>query len=88
MKIVSVVRNMAESKVVTPSQVALAWLLHKGNDIVPIPGTKRRIFLEENIGTADLVLTSSDIKELDYAIPEGSTAGSRYSEKRMAFIDR
>ena len=88
MKIVSVVRNIAERKAVTPSQVALAWLLHKGNDIVPIPGTKRRSFLEENIGATDLVLTSADIEELDYAIPDGSTAGSRYSEQHMAFIDR
>lgn len=87
-QVVSLVRNMAERKTATPSQIALSWLLHKGNDIVPIPGTKRRSFLEENIGAAELALTSSDIKDLDDAISEGGIAGSRYNEQNMAFIDR
>jgi aryl-alcohol dehydrogenase-like predicted oxidoreductase len=88
MKVVSIVRNMADHKGATSAQIALAWLLHKGDDIVPIPGTKRRNYLEENIGAAELTLNATDIKELDDAFPKGIVAGLRYSEQHMAFIDR
>jgi aryl-alcohol dehydrogenase-like predicted oxidoreductase len=66
-----------------PAQVALAWLLAQGNDIVPIPGTKRRSYLEENVAAADLKLTSAEIERLKAAFPVGVTAGTRYPEKQL-----
>ena len=77
--------DVAIAKGVKPSQVALAWLLHKGDDIVPIPGTKRRAYLEENVAAAGLQLSSEDMGRLDAAIP---TAGKRYADWIMATIDR
>jgi aryl-alcohol dehydrogenase-like predicted oxidoreductase len=68
--------------------VALAWLLHKGSDIVPIPGTKRRSYLEENVAAADLSLSASEMAQLDAALPPEVVAGPRYNEEMMAFIDR
>lgn len=88
MNIVSIVQRVAQRKQATPAQVALAWLLHKGPDIVPIPGTKRRSYLEENYHAAKLVLSKADMQELDTSIPEGKTAGARYSDQHMAYIDR
>jgi len=84
----AVVREMAEQKGAAPGQVALAWLLHKGDDIVPIPGTKRRCFLEENVAAAALALSADEIERLDAALPPGSTAGPRYNERMMAYVDR
>ena len=84
----SVVREMAEGKGCTPGQVALAWLLHKGPDIVPIPGTKRRRYLEENVAAAELELSRSEMEQLDAALPSDAVAGPRYNERMMAFIDR
>ena len=69
-------------------QVALAWLLHKGTDVVPIPGTKRRRFLEENAAAATLALAPGDVAELDRALAPEVVAGPRYNERMMAFIDR
>ena len=88
MSAASVVRDVAVRHRATPSQVALAWLLHKGDDIVPIPGTKRRRFLEENVGAASLALDPSDIETLDRALPPETVAGPRYNERMMAYIDR
>lgn len=88
MKIVSVVQQMASRKKATPSQIALAWLLHKGSDIVPIPGTKRRPFLEENVAAAKIALSDDEMKELDNSIPEGMTAGPRYNKTHMDLVDR
>ena len=84
----AVVQELARAKDATPAQVALAWLLHKGGDIVPIPGTKRRRYLEENAGGAALALAAADIESLDRALPPEAVAGPRYSEQMMAFIDR
>jgi aryl-alcohol dehydrogenase-like predicted oxidoreductase len=70
----------------TPAQVALAWLLKRGVDIVPIPGTKRRTTLEENIGACEIKLSTADVVSLDAAL--GSVAGPRYTERMMASIDR
>jgi aryl-alcohol dehydrogenase-like predicted oxidoreductase len=84
----AIVREMAEQKGATPGQVALAWLLHKGEDIVPIPGTKRRRYLEENVAAAALALDADEIEWLDAALPPGATAGPRYNERMMAFVDR
>jgi aryl-alcohol dehydrogenase-like predicted oxidoreductase len=84
----SVVRDVAARKGATPAQVALAWLLHKGDDIVPIPGTKRRRYLEENAGAAFLALDVAEIDELDRALSPDNVAGPRYNEERAATIDR
>ena len=84
----SAVRDLAAKKGVTAGQVALAWLLHKGDDIVPIPGTKRRRYLEENIAAADIRLTGDELATLDAALATGTVAGPRYSEKSMAMVDR
>jgi aryl-alcohol dehydrogenase-like predicted oxidoreductase len=83
-----VVREIAAARGATPAQVAIAWLLAAGQDIVPIPGTKRRTYLEENVRAADLRLTPEEIARLDAALPPGSTAGPRYNEKLAKFIDR
>src|SRR5437762_2060911 len=84
----STVRELAARKQVTPGQIALAWLLHKGPDIVPIPGTKRRRYLEENVGAAEVRLTATDMTQLDAALAPEKVAGPRYSDKQMAQVDR
>jgi aryl-alcohol dehydrogenase-like predicted oxidoreductase len=68
--------------------VALAWLLAKGEDIVPIPGTKHRAYMEENVGAAAVRLDAAQMTQLDLAMRPGSIAGPRYAEKIMATIDR
>ena len=88
MRAASVVHEIARRRGATAAQVALAWLLHKGDDIVPIPGTKRRRYLEENVGGASLALDPADIDALDRALPPEAVAGPRYNERMMAFIDR
>ena len=85
-RIASTVQEIAKRKAATPGQVALAWLLSRGEDIVPIPGTKRRKYLEENVAAADVVLAAADLAQLEAALPP--TAGPRYSERQMAEIDR
>jgi len=84
----SAVRELASRKGATPGQVALAWLLHKGDDIVPIPGTKRRKYLEENVAAAELRLTRDELAALDAALAPDKVAGPRYGEKAMAQVDR
>jgi aryl-alcohol dehydrogenase-like predicted oxidoreductase len=84
----AVVREIAEREGVTPGQVSLAWLLSKGPDIVPIPGTKRRRYLEENVAAAAVSLTASETTALDGALGPGQVAGPRYGEKLMAQVDR
>jgi aryl-alcohol dehydrogenase-like predicted oxidoreductase len=84
----SIVREIASHKGVAPGQIALAWLLHKGNDIVPIPGTKRRRYLEENVASANIALTVDEIRKLDDALAPENIAGPRYSAPQMAMIDR
>jgi aryl-alcohol dehydrogenase-like predicted oxidoreductase len=88
MRAAAVVQELARRRDATPSQVALAWLLHKGDDVVPIPGTKRRRYLEENLAAAGLALTPSEVTELDRALAPEVVAGPRYNERMMAFIDR
>ena len=87
-RIVAAVRTIAKNKEITPGQVALAWLLHQGQDIVPIPGTKRRTYLEENAGAASVTLSATDLQSLNAAAPNGATAGPRYAAKMMATVDR
>ena len=88
MRAASDVRALAERKGVTPGQIALAWLLHKGDDIVPIPGTKRRRYLEENVHAATVSLSADEMAELDAALSPEKVAGPRYSERQMAMVDR
>jgi aryl-alcohol dehydrogenase-like predicted oxidoreductase len=82
------VRVVAEEKGITPGQLALAWLLAQGDDIVPIPGTKRRKYLEENAGAAGVTLTEDDLASIDEAMPRGSAAGERYTEEMMRAVGR
>ena len=84
----SAVRELAARKRVTAGQIALAWLLHKGPDIVPIPGTKRRRYLEENVAAADVRLTPNEMATLETALAPDRVAGPRYSAKHMAQVDR
>jgi aryl-alcohol dehydrogenase-like predicted oxidoreductase len=80
LELVERVRELAEEKDVTQSQLALAWVLTRGDDIVPIPGTKRRRYLEENAAAADIELTADELSRLDEAFPKGATAGDRYAD--------
>ncbi len=82
------VRDLATRKGATPAQIALAWLLHKGPDIVPIPGTKRRKYLEENIGAVSVKLSADEMAALDAALAPDKVSGPRYSAKQMAQVDR
>jgi aryl-alcohol dehydrogenase-like predicted oxidoreductase len=88
MRAAEVVRAVADEKGVTPGQIALAWLLHKGNDIVPIPGTKRRNYLEENVAAAAISLNQSEMERLDVSLSPERIAGPRYNERMMALIER
>jgi aryl-alcohol dehydrogenase-like predicted oxidoreductase len=82
------VREVADGKGITPGQLALAWLLAQGDDIVPIPGTKRRKYLEDNAGATDVTLTEEDLASIEEAMPRGSAAGERYSEEQMRTVGR
>jgi aryl-alcohol dehydrogenase-like predicted oxidoreductase len=82
------VREVAEGKDITPGQLALAWLLAQGDDIVPIPGTKRRKYLEDNAGAAGVTLSEEDLARIDEAMPRGSAAGERYGEEQMRAVGR
>jgi aryl-alcohol dehydrogenase-like predicted oxidoreductase len=88
MRAASTVREIAQRKGATPGQVALAWLLHKGDDIVPIPGTKRRRYLEENTGAAALSLSAAEMQKLEAALAPEVVAGPRYNERNMSYVDR
>jgi aryl-alcohol dehydrogenase-like predicted oxidoreductase len=88
MRAASAVHELAAQKGATPGQIALAWLLHKGNDVVPIPGTKRRRYLEENVGAAAVTLSPAEMAQLDAALAPEKVAGPRYNEKLMATVDR
>jgi aryl-alcohol dehydrogenase-like predicted oxidoreductase len=85
MRAADALRAMAREKGATPAQLAIAWILHKGGDIVPIPGTKRRAYLEENVAAAEIVLTADEVHRLDAA---RDFAGPRYNERLMRYIDR
>ena len=84
----SAVQEMARRKGVTAGQIALSWLLHKGSDIVPIPGTKRRKYLEENVAAVDVRLSRDEMQTLDSSLAPEKISGPRYSEKQMATVDR
>lgn len=84
-KIVHLVEHFAKKNKATPAQIAIAWLLNKGSDIVPIPGTKKRVYLEENVGAVNTQLSKADMEELDQTLP---VSGPRYGEQHFSFIDR
>jgi len=86
--IVTLLQEMAVQKAATPAQLVLAWLLHQGQDIVPIPGTKRRQYLEENAAAAGVCLLPEELAVLNSAAPLGGTAGERYDAERFAAINR
>ncbi len=85
--LVEKVKAMAETKGVTPSQLALAWVLAQGDDLIPIPGTKRRTYLEENVGALDVVLSSAERAQIDAIFPADAVAGGRYPEQVMKMLD-
>jgi aryl-alcohol dehydrogenase-like predicted oxidoreductase len=82
------IEALARQKRCSPSQLTLAWLLHRGKDIVPIPGTKRRAYLEENAKAVDVTLTPQDMAEIDRRAPSGVAAGMRYPEPGMRTVNR
>jgi aryl-alcohol dehydrogenase-like predicted oxidoreductase len=87
MELVERIRALASHKGCTPAQFALAWVLAQGNDIVPIPGTKRRRYLEENVGALDIQLTKEELTEIDSLLPPGTAAGPRYTEQGMRTVN-
>lgn len=87
-KATQTVRDIARELHAQPGQIALAWLLHKGEDIVPIPGTKRRRHLEENVAAAAITLSAARMEALDDALLREKISGIRYNEKMMAMVDR
>ena len=86
--LVDAIGSMAKDKGCTPAQLALAWVLAQGSDIVPIPGTKRRKYLEENLGALDVELTDADFARIDDILPPGAAQGTRYPQASMAAVDR
>jgi aryl-alcohol dehydrogenase-like predicted oxidoreductase len=87
-ELVASVETIARAKKCKPAQLALAWVLAQGDDIVPIPGTKRRKYLEENVAALKVRLTSDDLAHLDQLMPHGIAAGARYSEEMMRVLNR
>jgi aryl-alcohol dehydrogenase-like predicted oxidoreductase len=86
--LVAKVGEIAAAKGCTPGQLALAWVLAQGDDIVPIPGTKRTKYLDENLGALAVTLTAADLKQIEAVFPTGATAGDRYPAHSMQTIDR
>jgi aryl-alcohol dehydrogenase-like predicted oxidoreductase len=86
LELVDRVREIADEKGVTAGQLALAWVLHQGEDIAPIPGTKRVAYLEENVAATEIELSTDDLRRIDEAAPHGAAAGERYPD--MSSIDR
>jgi aryl-alcohol dehydrogenase-like predicted oxidoreductase len=88
LELVRRVEAMAREKSCTPAQLALAWVLAQGEDIVPIPGTKRRKYLEDNVGALNVQLTPQDLRRLDEVFPHGAAAGLRYPETMMKVVNQ
>ncbi len=87
LELVDRIDRMARDRGCTPSQLALAWVLAQGEDLVPIPGTKRRTYLEENLGALDLTLSTEDLAKLDEISPRGAAAGERYPAAMMSVVN-
>lgn len=88
LQLVEQIEEIAQKKGCKPSQLALAWVLAQGEDIVPIPGTKRRQYLQENAAAADIVLTPEELQQIDEILPQGVAAGDRYSAEMMNLVAR
>jgi aryl-alcohol dehydrogenase-like predicted oxidoreductase len=88
LELVRHIERLAAEKGCTPSQLALAWVLAQGDDMVPIPGTKRRQFLEENVGAINVTLTRADLERIDEVAPKGAAAGDRYHAEAMKLLGR
>ncbi len=88
LSLVEEIHAIASEKDCAPSQLALAWVLAQGNDIVPIPGTKRRKYLEENVGALDVKLTAADLARIDRVIPPGAASGERYAPHALRAVSR
>jgi aryl-alcohol dehydrogenase-like predicted oxidoreductase len=82
------INTLAREKGCSPAQLALAWVIAQGEDLVPIPGTKRRQYLEENVGALDVGLTSDELRRIDEMFPVGVTAGPRYPVQTMGTVNR
>ena len=85
--LVDAIRTIAEAKGVTVAQIAIAWVLARGEDIVPVVGTTRRDRLAEAVGAVELVLSDDDLAAIEHAVPPGAAAGGRYDERQMATLD-
>ena len=81
-------KELADAKGVSATQLALAWVLAQGDDVVPIPGTKRRTYLAENLAAAEIDLSEADLDSIDAVAPIGAGAGDRYTEAGMASVRR
>src|SRR5262249_47455390 len=88
LELVAHVERLAKEKGCTPSQLALAWVMAQGDFIVPIPGTKRRKYLEENLGAASVRLSDEDLRAIDAVLPPGAAAGQRYAPTGMSAVNR
>ncbi len=88
LKLAEKIGSLAKQKGCTPAQLALAWVLAQGEDVVPIPGTKRRQYLEENVASVNIELSAADLKEISSAAPPGAAAGMRYPEQNMKAVNR
>jgi aryl-alcohol dehydrogenase-like predicted oxidoreductase len=88
LELVGRIEEIAKEKGCTPAQLALAWVLAQGEDIVPIPGTKRRKYLEENVGAIEVQITPEELRRIDEVAPKGVAAGTRYSAAGMAAVNR
>jgi aryl-alcohol dehydrogenase-like predicted oxidoreductase len=87
LELVDAVRALADEKGITPGQLALAWVHAQGDDVFPIPGTKRRAYLEENAAAADVELSEADLQRLDEILPPGAAAGDRYPDMRWVRVE-
>lgn len=88
LELVERITTIAQRKGITPGQLALAWVLAQGDDIVPIPGTKHRKYLDENISAGTVTISRDEMSEIAEALPKGAATGGRYPEAMMAFINR
>jgi aryl-alcohol dehydrogenase-like predicted oxidoreductase len=88
LKLLQTIEDIAREKNCTPAQLALAWVLAQGKDIVPIPGTKKRAYLEENVKATEIVLSAEDLKRISEAVPVGAASGTRYPEGGMRTVNR
>ncbi|MFY3758463.1 aldo/keto reductase, partial [Escherichia coli] len=86
--LVEKVGELAHDKGVTPSQLALAWVMAQGEHIVPIPGTKRRRYLEENVAAASLALSAQELAAIEAVFPQQAAAGARYGQESMGYVNR